>query len=209
MSSCPHGCLRGPWSWASGLCSSECWHQIRLFIITAALIMRQDIRDSPRLHNQPSAERHETDCPVHPRGGQRQFQHHGWGGKKKTQFHSLALCTLHHHWLLPSYRWRWFGGWFPRRPGREPRCRSACRTRTRWCGWSHPAPQGPCSVWSPHEGCCPHQGSPGTASGWRPVLKGRNKQVNLDYHQSVGTNYLGFSRPHPHATLTQVSDAAL
>lgn len=41
----------------SGLCASECRHQIRLFIITATLITREDSGDRRRLRKHPSAER--------------------------------------------------------------------------------------------------------------------------------------------------------
>lgn len=50
---------------ASGLCTSECWHQIRVFIITAVLIMREDSRDRHRLGKHWRAERHGTLCLLH------------------------------------------------------------------------------------------------------------------------------------------------
>lgn len=69
----------------SGLCTSECWHQIRLFIITATLITREDSGDRPRLRKHRSAERrwanrlftHAARQPDMPVGGEK---------KKTTQF---------------------------------------------------------------------------------------------------------------------------
>lgn len=59
---CMCACIYKLCAWTSGLCTSECWHQIRLFIITAVLIMREDSRDRHRLGKHWSAERHGTYC---------------------------------------------------------------------------------------------------------------------------------------------------
>lgn len=40
--------------------------------------MRKDSGDRPSLQKQPSAERHETDWPFHPRCGQTRFQRHSF-----------------------------------------------------------------------------------------------------------------------------------
>ena len=94
---CVCACIYKLCAWASGLCTSECWHQIRVFIITAELIMREDSRDRHRLGKHWSAERHGTSCLL--------CIHYLWARQTRQRKHiSRIICgRLIHQTVEAAY----------------------------------------------------------------------------------------------------------